>query len=340
MKYSFRNDYSEIGHPLILKTLLDDAYSQTIGYGFDQYTLTLEEKFREITQENVDLYLVSAGTQTNMILISKALKNYEAVIAVKTGHINVHETGAVEGSGHKILEVDGVDGKITLEEIKNVLALHIDCHMVKPKMVYISNSTELGTVYKLKELQDIYKLCKDNDLYLFIDGARLACALASSEADYGLAEVARYSDAFYLGGTKNGIPYGEALLIKNDALKEDFAFHLKNKGGMLAKTYVVSKMFLKLLEDDLYLKNALHANKCADILILGMDKLGIKHFPHNHTNQLFITLDNELLKKIHQEYDFEIWTAGKKESVIRLVTSWATDEKMCQMFIEYLKKNM
>ena len=338
MKYSFRNDYGEIGNPEIIKVLYDSAYEQTLGYGFDQYTQALEQKFRKITKENLNVYLVSAGTQTNMILIDKALRNYEAVIAVDTGHVNVHETGAIEGSGHKILTVKGVEGKLTPEEVLEVLAKHSDCHMVIPKLVYISNSTELGTVYRCEEIKALYRLCQEKGLYLYIDGARLAAALASTLADYTLVEIAKYSDAFYLGGTKNGVLYGEALLIKHEKLNEQFHYHLKNKGGMLAKSYVVAKMFLRLLEEDLYLNNARHANRCADILVAGLEQLKVTHLPHNHTNQIFLTLKNEEISLLNKDYDFEIWSPGEKESMIRLVTSWATDIAMCETLIGDLTK--
>ncbi len=337
MKYSFRNDYGEIGNPEIIKILLGSAYEQTLGYGFDPYTEALEAKFRELTKEDVNLYLVSAGTQTNMILIDKALQNYEAVIAVDTGHVNVHETGAIEGSGHKILTAKGLDGKLTPEEVLEILEKHVDCHMVIPKLVYISNSTEIGTVYRLEEIQSLYRVCQENGLYLYIDGARLSAALASSIANYSLADIAKYSDAFYFGGTKNGILYGEALLIKNKQLKENFHYHLKNKGGMLAKSYVVAKMFLRLLQDDLYLQQARHANHCADQLIKGLDLLAVSHLPHNHTNQIFLTLSNETIDCLCKDYNFEIWSPGKKESRIRLVTSWATNSEMCEEFIIDLK---
>jgi threonine aldolase len=338
MKYSFRNDYGEIGNPEIIKILLESAYEQTPGYGLDPYTKALEIKFRELTKEDLNLYLVSAGTQTNMILIDKALENYEAVIAVDTGHVNVHETGAIEGSGHKILTTPGIDGKLTPEGVLKILEEHVDFHMVIPKLVYISNSTELGTVYRLEEIQALYRLCQEKGLYFYIDGARLASALASSVANYTLADIAKYSDAFYFGGTKNGILYGEALLIKNKQLKENFHYHLKNKGGMLAKSYVVAKMFLRLLEDDLYLKHARHANYCAEQLIKGLDLLAVPHLPPNHTNQIFLTLSNETIARLSEDYKFDIWSPGKKESMIRLVTSWATDIKMCEEFILDLKK--
>lgn len=338
MKYSFRNDYGEIGNPEIIKVLLDSAYEQTLGYGFDQYTQRLEDKFCDLTKEKLNLYLVSAGTQINMILIDKALTNYEAAISVATGHINVHETGAVEGSGHKILTVNGQDGKLRPQEVLAVLEEHGDCHMVIPKLVYISNSTEIGTVYSLAEIKALYKLCQEKGLYLYLDGARLPVALASKVADYTLAEIAKYTDAFYFGGTKNGVLYGEVLLIKNETLNKNFHYHLKNKGGMLAKSYVVAKMFLKILEDDLYLKNARHANECADILIMGLDMLRLEHLPHNHTNQIFLTLKNTVIAKLNVDYDFEIWTKGRDSSMIRLVTSWSTNALMCEEFIKDLKR--
>lgn len=335
MKYNFINDYNQIGHPKILKKLLD-INEANYGYQEDIYSVALQNKFRELTDCKLNLYDVSAGTQTNMILISKALKNYEAVICVDSGHINVHETGAIEGSGHKVLYVKGENGKISVNRIKEVLSLHGDYHMVKPKMVYISNTTEIGTVYKLNELKEIYDFCQKNSLYLYIDGARLAYALASKECDYTIKDIANNCDAFYLGGTKVGLPYGEALLIKNDELNLEFKYHLKNKGGLLAKSFVVSIMFLELLKDDLYLQIAKHANDCLEIIYKGLIDLNIP-VKDTASNQLFIEFDNEIINKLQEKYEFEYWIKGEKRSTIRLVSSFATTKESCEQFVNDLK---
>ncbi len=331
MKYSFRNDYGDVGHPEVLKSLLSIVGQQYVGYGFDEITKRLENMMRELTGANVEIFINSGGTQTNLVLISKALKSYEAVISVKSGHINVHETGAVEGTGHKIITVEGSEGKLQPKDIEEVVKNCTDCHVVKPHLVYISNSTEIGTVYTKEELCKLYETCQKQQLLLYVDGARLAVAMDSTGLTW--QELAKYSDAFYIGGTKNGLPYGELLVIKNKQLKEDFAYHLKNRGAMLAKTFVVSQMFLTILTTGLYLQNGKHANDMAKILAVGLDKLGAKHKYLPVTNQIFIEVTNDELKALHELYDFEIWETGEKVTVIRLVTSWLTDEAKCDEFL-------
>lgn len=336
MKYSFRNDYSEIGHPDILKILLDNAYKQNTGYGFDEETKKLEERVSLLCGQNVKVVLTSAGTQTNLTVISKILKTYEAVISVDTGHINVHETGAIEATGHKVLSTLNDNGKINPKEIEKIVKLHTDCHMVYPKLVYFSNSTEVGTTYTKKELEDIYTCCKKLGLYVFIDGARLSQALVAEGIT--LKDMVDNSDVFYLGGTKNGLPYGEMIVIKDKDIYENFQYHLKNKGAMLAKTFVVSMMFNKLLEDNLYLKNAENANKMSQKLKNELEKLGIEICYPNKTNQLFIKLSKEIINKLSTLYAFEVWEDLGDAQIIRLVTSWATKEEMIDEFIKDIKE--
>lgn len=336
MKYSFKNDYSEIGHPDILNVLLENAYSQNSGYGFDEKTKELEQLLCSMSGEEVKVVLASGGTQVNLTVISKILKPYEAVISVNSGHINVHETGAVEGTGHKVLTVPGVDGKITPQAIEEIVSLHQDCHMVLPKMVYFSNSTEIGTTYSKKELEDIYVVCKKLGLYVFIDGARLSQALAATSLN--IKDIVQNSDVFYLGGTKNGLPYGEMIVIKDLQIYENFHYHLKNRGAMLAKTYVVSMMFLTLLKDELYLKLGKHANQINQILKERLVSLGIEVCYPNNTNQLFIKLSKDIINKLSELYGFEIWEDLGDSQVIRLVTSWATKEEIIDEFIVDLKR--
>lgn len=336
MKYSFKNDYSEIGHPDILRVLLNNAYLQNTGYGFDEKTKELENLVCSIVDDKVKVILASGGTQANLTVISKILKPYEAVISVDSGHINVHETGAVEGTGHKVLTVCGKNGKITSQLIKEIFDLHQDCHMVMPKMVYFSNSTEVGTTYTKKELEDIYSTCKKLGLYVFIDGARMAHALAATNLT--LKDMVQNSDVFYLGGTKNGLPYGEMIVIKNESIYDNFHYHLKNRGAMLAKTYVVSLMFLTLLKDELYLKLAKHANKCSQILKEKLISLGVEICYPNETNQLFIKLSKVVIDRMAKLYAFETWEDLGDSQIIRLVTSWATKEEMIEEFIIDLKK--
>ena len=336
MKYSFRNDYSEVGHPEILKVLLDNAYTQNVGYGFDNITSDLERQVSDICGQEVKVILTSGGTQTNLVVISKILLDYEAVISVDSGHINVHETGAVEGTGHKVLTVPAINGKITPCDIEKIVALHTDCHMVLPKMVYISNSTEVGTVYTKEELEDIYKTCKENNLYLFIDGARLSQALYASNMT--LKDIVDNSDVCYFGGTKNGLPYGEMIIIKNTDISNNFHYHLKNKGAMLAKTYVLSMMFTKLLTNDLYLELGKNAVETCNTLKQGLINLGVEICYPNNTNQLFIKLDNKIVEVLSNMYAFEVWENLGNAKVIRLVTSWATSEDKVLEFLKDIKE--
>ena len=336
MKYSFRNDYSEIGHPEILKVLLDNAYTQNTGYGFDEITKKLEELVCEKAKQPVNIVLASAGTQTNLTVISKILLPYEAVISVDSGHINVHETGAVEGTGHKVLCVPAVDGKITTDEIEKIVKLHTDCHMVHPKLVYFSNSTEVGTTYTKEELEKIYACCKKLGLYVFIDGARLSQAMVAE--DITLKDMVDNSDVFYLGGTKNGLPYGEMIVIKDQEIYKNFHYHLKNRGAMLAKTYVVSMMFYKLLKEDLYLELAKNANGMNQKLKEGLKEANIEICYPNKTNQLFIKLPKKVINELSKLYAFEVWEDFEDSQIIRLVTSWATKEEKIQEFISDIKK--
>ncbi len=338
MKYSFRNDYNQIGSKEILQVLLDNSDSVYVGYGMDEVTNLVTKKVRELVNCDVDVYMLSGGTQTNMIALSKVLNHYEGIICCLSGHINVHETAALEGAGYKLIQVSGLNGKVTKEDVLNVLQKYIDFHMVKPRVVYISNSTEIGTIYTKQELIDLYNVCRENDLYLFLDGARLPVALTSIANDLTLEDVCKYTDYFYLGGTKNGMPYGEMLVIANDEIKKDFLYHLKNKGGMFSKGFVLAHMFLKYLEDDLYLKLATNTNKCAKYLREQIGILGIKEAYVNDTNQIFIELENHIVEELNKDYDFEIWEVDKEKTIIRLVTCFNTTFKSCDSLINDLKK--
>lgn len=337
MKYSFRNDYNQIGHPKLIETLLKHASDINVGYGFDDVTINLEKKMKNLVKQDVDMYLFSGGTQTNMTLLSKVMQPYEAVIAVDSGHINVHETGAVEGTGHKIITVKGLDGKVTRDDVLNVLKIHQDCHMVKPRCVYISNTTEIGTIYTKQELQDLYECCQQNDLYLFLDGARLPVALTCDDNDLTIEDIARYTDAFYIGGNKNGMPFGEMLLIKDQAIKKDFRYHLKNKGAMLSKTFVLSYLFDCYFENNFYLELASNSNKTAKYLKTKLLENNIELVYVNPTNQIFVRLDNQKVEELNKHFDFEVWEQGDKKTVIRLVTNFNTNYESINCLIEYIK---
>lgn len=336
--YSFKNDYSEGAHPRILNTLIESNFEQTEGYGEDCYSLKATELLKErIKNDNIDIHFLSGGTQTNLTAISAFLRPHEAAIAADTGHILVHETGAIEATGHKVISIESNDGKLNPNQINTVLEAHTDEHMVKPKLVYISNSTEIGSIYKKAELEEISKFCKENKLILFIDGARLGSALCSNENDLELSDLARFSDAFYIGGTKNGALLGEALIICKDSLKEDFRFHLKQKGALLAKGKVLGIQFLELFKDDLYYDLAKHSNKMANLISNSISSLGYNFLVHSPSNQIFPILPNHVIEKLLEKYSFYVWSkVDEFNSAIRLVTSWATREDAIMAFIEDL----
>lgn len=337
--YSFKNDYSEGAHSRILNALIKSNLEQTEGYGEDCYTIKAIELLKEkIKYNNIDIHFLTGGTPTNLIAISAFLKPYEAAIAPNTGHILVHETGAIEATGHKIISIDVSDGKLSPEDIKPILNTHTDEHMVKPKLVYISNPTEIGSIYTKKELELLSSFCRKNNLILYVDGARLGSALCSEENDMELSDLGRLTDAFYIGGTKNGALLGEALVICNDSLKEDFRFNIKQKGGLMAKGRILGIQFLELFKDDLYFKLAIHANKMARLFSEQITSMGYKLLTHSPSNQVFPILPNKIIKKLQEKYLFYVWTkVDDNNSSIRLVTSWATREDAVLAFIEDLR---
>lgn len=336
--YSFKNDYSEGAHPQILQALLDSNMEQVEAYGQDYYTLQAIEGLKQrINRQDVDIHFLSGGTQTNLTALSAFLRPHEGVIAASTGHILVHETGAIEATGHKIYSIEVQDGKLNTAHIKAAVDIHTDEHMVKPKLVYISNPTEIGSIYSKSELQELSQFCKGQKLLLFVDGARLGCALCSEENDMTLTDLGLLTDAFYIGGTKNGALMGEALVICNELLKEDFRFHMKQKGALLAKGKVLGIQFLELFRDDLYFTLARHANAMASLLRNAISQAGFSFLTHAPANQIFPILPNELIAKLQENYSFYVWEKiDEQHSAIRLVTSWATREDAVRAFIEEL----
>lgn len=334
--YSFRNDYSEGAHPRILDALVASNLEQTTGYGEDYYTQKAVELLKEkIGRDDVAIHLLTGGTQTNLTAISAFLRPHEAVIAADTGHIFVHETGAIEATGHKIISVEVSEGKLSPVHIEAVLEEHTDEHMVKPKMVYISNSTEVGSIYKKQELEALSEFCKEKNLLLYLDGARIGSALTSKENDMTLADIGRLTDAFYVGGTKNGTFIGEALVICKEDLKEDFRFHIKQKGAMLAKGRFLGIQFMELFRDNLYFEIAEHANEMAELLKAGIIEAGYSFITESHSNQLFPIFPNKLIEKLKENYDFSICQkVDEASSAIRFVTSWATQKEAVLSLIE------
>lgn len=336
--YSFKNDYSEGAHPRILEALIKTNMEQTAGYGLDEYSESAIELIKKkIKRNDAEVHLLVGGTQTNLIAMAAFLRSHEAVISAETGHVLVHETGAIEATGHKVISVPSKDGKLKPENIAKVVEQHTDEHMVKPKLVYISNPTEIGTIYKKEELKQLSEVCKEKDLILYVDGARLGSALCSFENDLDISDLARLTDAFYIGGTKGGALMGEALVICKDSLKKEFRFHIKQRGGMFAKGRILGMQFLELFKDDLYFELANHANKMADILREGIKTAGFEFMIEASTNQVFPIFPNDLIEKLQENYDFLLWEKiDVEKSAVRLVTSWATDEDEVQKFVNQL----
>lgn len=335
--YSFKNDYSEGAHPAILQRLLVTNLQQTIGYGEDIYCEEARDLLKKYIQRDSAIHFVSGGTQANLIIISSILKPYESVIAADSGHIAVHETGAIEATGHKVNTIPSLDGKIYPNQIQAILDLHTDEHMVKPKLVYISNSTEVGSVYTKAELTAIYNFCQANHLYLFVDGARLGSALTSSKCDLTLEDMANLTDVFYIGGTKNGALIGEAIIINNLELNENFRFHIKQKGGMLAKGRLIGIQFAEMFKNDLFFEMGKHANAMAKKLAEAIAEKKYSFLTAPSSNQIFPILPNELIEQLQEKFQFFVWKKiDNDHSAIRLVTSWATPEEQVENFINSL----
>lgn len=337
--YSFKNDYSEGAHPRILQVLQDTNLEQVEGYGEDCYSLQAATLLKKLIQcETADIHLLSGGTQTNLTALSAFLRPHEAAIAAHTGHVLVHETGAIEATGHKVISIPSADGKLRPDQIQAAFDAHTDEHMVKPRLVYISNPTEIGTIYRKPELEEISRLCRKLGLYLYMDGARLCTALCASGNDLAMPDLPQLTDAFYIGGTKNGALIGEALVICRPELQKDFRFHMKQKGALLAKGKVLGVQFLALFQDELAFQLAAHANAMADLLRSAIAKAGFPFLVESPTNQIFPILPNELIAKLQQQYTFYVWEkTDETNSAVRLVTSWATEEKAVRQFISDLQ---
>lgn len=337
--HSFTNDYSEGCHPLVLDALARTNMIQQAGYGEDIYTQQAVQMLRDMTgDDSAAVHLVAGGTIANMLVLASVLKPFESVIAAETGHINTHEAGAIEATGHKIETVRTPDGKLRADDIKPLLDKFPLYHTVRPRVVYISDSTEVGTVYTKKELTDLSQFCRDTGLILFLDGARLASALTAATNDLSLADIARLTDVFYMGGTKCGALLGEAIVITNDALKTDFAYHIKQRGAMMAKGRILGIQFATLLKDNLIFDLARHANRMAAKITKAVERAGYSFLTRSDSNQIFPILPHALIEELGQKYNFYIWEqVDSKSAAIRLITSWATPEEKVDAFISDLK---
>ena len=329
----FNCDYHEGAHPRIMQALVETNMVQTVGYGVDEYSVEAKAKIKEACKcEDEEVHFLVGGTQANLTVIASILRPHQAVLCVKEGHINVHETGAIEATGHKVMAIEGKDGKLSADQIREAYESHwgdgAHEHTTQPKLVYISNPTELGTIYSKAELEAIRKACDDCNLYLFLDGARLGYGLMSEENDMTLEDVAKNCDVFYIGGTKVGALFGEAVVITNKALQEDFRYIIKQKGGMLAKGRLLGIQFLELFKDGLYFEISAHAMRLAKMLKEGLEEAGYSFYANSPTNQLFVIVPNEKLEQIKNDFSYEFQMAyDETSSVVRFCTSWATKEE-------------
>ena len=338
----FDSDYVEGCIPEILQALQDTNEEQTVGYGMDAHCENARALIRKaIGNENADVHFLVGGTQTNVTVISSVLRPYQGAVCAETGHINEHETGALEACGHKCLTIPSKDGTITAEQVDRLIEDHYSGpsveHTVQPGIVYISFPTELGTLYSKKQLTDLYAVCQKHDIPLFIDGARLGYALASSKNDLTLEDIARYSDMFYIGGTKIGALFGEAVVITNDRYKKDFRYNIKQRGGMLAKGRLLGIQFEQLFTDDCYMKISRHCMEMAERLAEGFRKKGYSFAFEAETNQIFPILSDEKVKELSTEFTFTPWgRTDNTHQIIRFVTSFMTKPEAVDQLIRLL----
>lgn len=328
--YQFQCDYNEGAHPRIMERLMETNFEQTVGYGQDHYCEAARAAVRKaVGREDVDVHFLVGGTQANATVISSILRPYQGVLCATTGHINVHETGAIEHGGHKVLALEAADGLLSAALIREAVEAHYaedgPEHTVQPGMVYISFSSEVGTVYSLSQLREISAVCREYGLPLFIDGARMGYGLASEGCDVSLSDIAALADVFYLGGTKQGALFGEAVVIVNDALKKDFRYCIKQNGGMLAKGRLLGIQFLTLFEDGLYFQLSEHAVSQAMRIRDAFESKGFGFLVQSPSNQQFPILDNATMERLSSDFLFSFWQkVDDTHTAVRFCTSWAT----------------
>ena len=329
----FECDYGEGAHPRILERLAATNMEQTAGYGEDPHCEAARGYIRELCRmPDADVHFLVGGTQANLTVIAAALRPHQGVIAAESGHINVHETGAIEATGHKVITVPGENGKITAGEVRGVCDSHwrdpTHEHIAQPAMVYISNPSEIGTIYTLAELEEISKVCRKCGLPLFMDGARLGYGLACELCDYTLADIAALCDVFYIGGTKVGALFGEAVVITDAALKRDFRYIMKQRGAMLAKGRLLGIQFEALFEDGLYFEISRQATELAMKLRAACTAKGYPFLVDSMTNQQFPILPNRLIERLKVKFAFSLWQpTDAAHTAVRFCTSWATKEE-------------
>lgn len=337
----FVNDYCEGAHEEILKRLVETNMEKLDGYGMDPYCESAREKIRRACEcPGADVSFLVGGTQTNAVVIGSMLRRYEGVIAAVTGHVSLHEAGAIEYTGHKVLEIPGKDGKIEADVLRQYLETFYQDgnheHMVFPGMVYVSHPTEYGTLYTKSELEEISEICKSYELPLFLDGARLGYGLVSEGSDLTLADIARLTSVFYIGGTKVGALCGEAVVFPDGAPKH-FLTMTKQQGALLAKGRLLGIQFDTLFTDDLYLKISENAIQTAQVLRQALKEKGYRFYAESPTNQIFVVLDNQQKERLEKEVAFSFWEKeDENHTVVRFATSWATKMEDVKALIEIL----
>lgn len=329
----FDTDYMEGAHPKVMSRLLETNLEQTPGYGTDMYTAHARELIRQACgRPDALVYFLVGGTQTNATVIDALLSHHEGVLATDSAHINVHEAGAIEATGHKVLTLPAHEGKVKAHEVKAYIQdFYRDEtyeHMVAPGMLYISHPTEYGTLYTLAELEELSRVCREAGIPLYMDGARLGYGLAAQGTDVTLQDVARLCDVFYIGGTKVGTLFGEAVVAPDPSRLPHFFPLIKQHGALLAKGRLLGIQFETLFSDGLYLRIGAHAVRLALKLKQAFVEKGYRLWLDSPTNQQFVCLPNEVIDRLASRVTFELWgPRGVRESVVRFVTSWATREE-------------
>lgn len=339
----FQCDYNEGAHPLIIKRLTETNMEQTVGYGEDPHCEEARRLIKQACQsDNADVHFLVGGTQANTTVIAHILRPYQGVLAATSGHINVHETGAIESTGHKVLAIPTEDGKLTAKQIDEAMQAHIHEdgpeHMVQPGMVYLSFPTEIGTIYSHDELKAIRTVCNKYDLPLFVDGARLGYGLCSPECDLTLPQLAQLADVFYIGGTKVGALFGEAVVIMNETLKRDFRYSIKQHGGMLAKGRLLGLQFATLFTGNLYFDIAQHAINEAMRIKAALQAKGIGFLIDSPTNQQFPIFTDTQIATLSEHFMLSLWQRIDEEhTAMRICTSWATKTESTDALIRAIE---
>lgn len=339
----FECDYAEGAHPKVLELLNKSNFEQTPGYGEDIYCEKARSIIKKLCQsDKAEVHFLVGGTQANATVIASILRPHQGAVCAETGHINVHETGAIEATGHKVLTLPSTDGKITASQVKQLYDNHWNDatheHMVQPGMVYISSPTENGTLYTKEELTKLSEVCRKCDLPLYLDGARMGYGLMAEGNDLTLPDIAELCDVFYIGGTKVGALFGEAVVITNTALQKDFRYFIKQHGGMLAKGRLLGIQFTALLENNLYFEISKHADKLAYKIKDAFKEKGYPFLFDSPTNQQFPIIPNAQLKVLEKRYAFSFWKQTDKDhSAVRFCTSWATKEEDVEQLLEDIR---